>query len=415
MRIVSFLLVFCFLLPGKSLISQVIKKKAIFIILDGIPADVIEKADLPNLQAISNAGGYSRAVVGGEREGYSETPTISAVGYNSVLTGTWANKHNVWDNDIKDPNYNYPTIFRLLKEEYPAKKIAIFSSWQDNRTKLAGEGISAAGNLQFDYHLDGLELDTVKFPHDKDDNFMHFIDRKIADEAAQNVLTFAPDLTWVYLQYTDDMAHRFGDSPEFYNAVAMADEEVGRIWRSILLRQQNYNEEWLVIVTTDHGRDAKTGKGHGGQSDRERAGWIFTNAPGTNIRFKENKSSIVDIMPTIARFMNINLAPGISREVDGVPLIGDLSLMDLTADVSNGKAIIKWTPVDKSGRAKIFLSSSNDFQKGINDSYKLIKTVPLKTGSAIIDLPNFPSPFYKIVLEGKWNSLNRWIVSGDKN
>ncbi|MEO6187504.1 MAG: alkaline phosphatase family protein [Ginsengibacter sp.] len=415
MRIVSLLLVICFLFPGKSLLSQVIKKKTIFIILDGIPADVIEKADLPNLKAISTAGGYSRAFVGGEREGYSQTPTISAVGYNSVLTGTWANKHNVWDNDIKDPNYNYPTIFRLLKEQYPAKKIAIFSSWQDNRTKLAGEGIATAGNIHFDYHLDGLELDTLRFPHDKDDDFMHFIDRKIADEAAQSVLTFAPDLTWVYLQYTDDMAHRFGDSPEFYNAVAMADEEVGGIWRSILLREQNYNEDWLVIVTTDHGRDAKTGKGHGGQSDRERAGWIFTNASNTNVRFKENKSAIVDIMPTIARFMNIGVAPDVAREIDGVPLIGDLSLTDLSVDVKNAKAIVKWTPIDKTGVAKIYLSSSNDFQKGINDNYQLMKKVHLKTGSATIDLPGYPSAFYKIVLEGKWNSLNRWIVTKDKD
>ncbi|UKJ07772.1 hypothetical protein [Solitalea lacus] len=53
----------------------------------------------------------------GEKGGYSETPTISAVGYNSLLTGVWFNKHNVPDNDIKNPNYNYQKIFRLFKEQ----------------------------------------------------------------------------------------------------------------------------------------------------------------------------------------------------------------------------------------------------------------------------------------------------------
>lgn len=89
-------------------------KKAIFVIVDGISSDVIEKINTPHLDAIAKVGGYTKAHVGGEKGGYSETPTISAVGYNSLLTGTWVNKHNVWDNDIAAPNYNYQTIFRFF-------------------------------------------------------------------------------------------------------------------------------------------------------------------------------------------------------------------------------------------------------------------------------------------------------------
>src|SRR5690349_6686098 len=128
--------------------------KSLFIIVDGISGDVIEDLKPPVLGEIAKQGGFTRAYVGGRKGTYSQTPTISAVGYNSLLTGTWVNKHNVWDNDIAAPDYDYWTIFRFFKQQFPQKKAAIFSSWLDNRTKLVGEGLPTTGNLQLDYHFD---------------------------------------------------------------------------------------------------------------------------------------------------------------------------------------------------------------------------------------------------------------------
>src|SRR5689334_3364015 len=145
-------LAFLLLLVGVNAWAQ---RKAVFIIVDGIPADVIEKLKPPVLQEIAGAEGYTRAYVGGLKDGYSESPTISAVGYNHVLTGTWTNKHNVWDNDIREPNYNYWNIFRLAREANPGLTTAVFSTWLDNRTKLVGDGLPNAGNIKIDYAFDG--------------------------------------------------------------------------------------------------------------------------------------------------------------------------------------------------------------------------------------------------------------------
>jgi hypothetical protein len=403
-----------FLVLSISLAAKNKTKKAVFIIVDGIPADVIERLDPPNFKTIAKEGGFSKAMVGGRKDDYSRTPTISAVGYNSVITGTWVNKHNVWDNDIIAPNYNYPNIFRLLKKQSPEKKIGIFSSWQDNRTKLVGEGLVEAGNIHFDYHVDGLELDTINYPQDINRNFMHLIDEKITDEAAQCIRTNGPDLSWIYLEYTDDMGHIFGDSPQFDKAIGYADEQVERIWKAIQYRQQNFNEDWLIVITTDHGRDAETGSGHGGQSDRERAGWIVTNAKDLNEHFKKQQSSIVDIMPTIARFMGIIIPKDAAWEIDGVPLTGNLSVVQPCVDYKKDQAIIRWKAMDEKGKLKIWVATTNHFKTGGKDEYRLLKDVLLKSEQAIIDVKNFPSAFYKIVLQGENNTVNYWIVTENK-
>ncbi|CAG5000165.1 hypothetical protein DYBT9275_02406 [Dyadobacter sp. CECT 9275] len=384
-------------------------KKVLFVIVDGISSDVIEKIQKPNLDLIAKTGGYTRAHVGGGKGTYSQTPTISAVGYNSLLTGTWVNKHNVWDNNIADPNYHYWTIFRFLKEQFPHKQTAVFSTWLDNRTKLLGEGLLQTNKLRINYPFDGFELDTVHFPHDKQARYIHQIDETVVHEAAGYIRSDAPDLSWVYLEYTDDMGHRYGDSEQFYEAIRLMDGQMGKLWKAIQYREQNFKEDWLMVITTDHGRDAQTGKGHGGQSDRERSTWIVTNAKDLNGNFKANPG-IVDIMPVIARHLDVRIPKEQAFEVDGVSFTGKISLTDPTLKKEGDILNIKWKAWDQEGKVKIWLTTTNHFGKGERDIYHLVAQVPVTAGQAKIDLSKYPSGFFKIVLEGRYNNVNQWIV-----
>jgi len=294
--------------------------KTIFIIMDGIPTDVIESVPTPNLDDISSKGGFAAAFVGGEIGGPSESPTVSAVGYQSLLTGTWANKHNVWDNEVDEPNYAYWDIFRIAKSHDATLSTAIFSTWTDNRTKLLGNGLIEAGGDKLDYYFDGLELDTERFPHDFLGNYIGDIDKEVVKDAARYVRESGPDLAWVYLEYTDGVAHIFGDSEVLTATIQTMDEQIGDIWSSVQYRQENFDEDWLIVVTTDHGRDANNGKDHGGQSPRERGTWIVTNSDRLNERF-ENTPAIVDILPSIAQHMNFSMPAPIRAQLDGQSFI----------------------------------------------------------------------------------------------
>ncbi len=305
-------------LPGGT--TAQVPRKAVFILLDGIPADVIEQAATPALDEIAKAGGYTRAYVGGELGGRTETPTISAPGYMSLLTATWTNKHNVRGNSNQQPNYAYWNIFRIVESVDASRKTALFSTWLDNRTVLVGEGRPGAGDFRLDHTADGFERDTVAFPHDAASRYIQAIDERVATDAAAYIAAQGPDLSWVYLQHTDDVAHANGDSDAFVTAVQHADALVGRIWTAVQQRQA-LGEDWMVVVTTDHGRDARTGKGHGGQSTRERTTWIVTNQSGLNARFTGGTSAIVDIAPSLLQHLRIPVPTAVSSEMDGVSFL----------------------------------------------------------------------------------------------
>ena len=320
-------------------------RKAVWVIIDGVPAEMAERLDLPNIREIASRGAYGRSYVGGTVGRYDQTPTISAVGYTDILTGTWYNKHNVPGNSNLSPNYNYWTLFRIAKEQDRKVTTGLFSSWIDNRTVLIGEGKPETGNVKIDYVFDGYEEDYEAFPKKEYDMRIFDIDEHVSKMAAQCIREEAPDLSWVYLWYTDDAGHIFGNGKAFDDFTVLADKQIGRVWEAVKYREETFNEEWMFIATTDHGR-TYDGYGHGGQSANERTTWLAVNQP-VNARLTSGRSAAVDINPTICSFLGFDVPRDLRWERDGVSFWGKADIMDMEVRPYDKSVVITWECLDE--------------------------------------------------------------------
>lgn len=300
---------------------EITTRKALFVVVDGIPADVIERVVTPGIDAVVADGSYQRAYVGGELGMPTESPTISAVGYMSLITGTWSNKHNVRANYGIEPNYAFWDIFRVAKHQARTVTTGIFSTWTDNRTILMGDGLEEAGGFKVDFVADGFENDPAFAPALNDLDRIQAIDLHVTTVAATTIVEAGPDLAWVYLQHTDDIGHRDGDGSTMDLAVRWMDARIAELWSAVQARKKEAaNEDWLVLITTDHGRISSDGRGHGGQSDRERTIWIASNSPRM-VPSHERTPSIVDIYPTIVEHMRFELPAEVAEQLEGQSLL----------------------------------------------------------------------------------------------
>lgn len=384
-------------------------RKVVYIVLDGIPADYIERVHPKTVFDIAEKGGYSRAYTGGEIGTYSQTSTISAIGYMNILTGTWMNKHNVKGNSNLSPNYNYWSLFRIAKNQNKDFKTAIFSSWTDNRTVLIGEGKPETDNIKIDYVFDGYDLDKENFPSKKDHYQIFEIDSVVCKKAADCIKSEAPDLSWVYLWYTDSGYHLYGDGTYMDKFVEKTDNLISDIWKSVQYRQEKFDEDWMIIVTTDHGRN-ESGHDHGGQSERERSVWISTNNDDLNAHFKSNSLSLVDILPSVCCFMGFDMPRDVLFEGDGIPFIGNADISSLTTHPYDDKVTLKWKCYHSGEEAKIYMSTTNEFKTGGKDVWREIGTVCSDDCEFVVNLNEYPqSKFYKFVVATKNNHITRWM------
>jgi len=274
-------------------------KKVLIIGIDGVRADVMAEVATPNLDALAGAGAWSLA--------RTTLPTISGPAWSSMLIGVWPGKHNVFNNDFRGNRYaEYPDLLTRVEAMRPELETFAAADWLPLVSDDAG-GPLIGDAPDRKVVLDGYELGWAEG------------DRAVADAAIEALGTGSPDALFVYLGNPDETSHESGAiGAEYREAIEEADRQVGRVVAAMRARPTYPEEDWLVLVSTDHGR--RPNGGHGGRTEAEMTSFVIANGPSVLPGIIEGTPRVVDVAVTALAHLGIPADPawGLDGRVIGL-------------------------------------------------------------------------------------------------
>lgn len=242
-------------------------KKAIFLGYDGFRADGLENIkdmETSAIMAVRAQGGLYQTFSGGVA-GVNEQATSTAPSWMAMLTGGWADYNGINDNNqMKNDAKTF-----LTKIAETGRNASFTTSWREH-TKLS-------------YRPDIIQsIETglpVEYTHQIDDAGTYYqILKYVAKPAGvQKTAAEDPDVIFFTFEHTDHAGHDtgFGNQNEEYIAACKEADSWGyEILQTIEARSTYAQEDWLIIISTDHGG---TETSHGGQTPFERMTWLACN------------------------------------------------------------------------------------------------------------------------------------------
>lgn len=243
-------------------------KKAIFLGYDGYRADGLENikdSDESSVMYIKSLGGLYHTFSGGIA-GSSEQATSTAPSWMAMLTGGWGDYNGVDDNGQMKKDGAKTFLTKIAEQGHTA---SFTTSWREH-TKLSYRPDILNSIRQ------GLP---VEYTHQLDDEATYYQVLKYVSkpEGAKKTAQEDPDAIFFTFEHTDHAGHGTGfgnQNEEYITACKDADAWGYDIIKTIEARSTYDTEDWLIIISTDHGG---TKTGHGGQTPFERMTWLACN------------------------------------------------------------------------------------------------------------------------------------------
>lgn len=244
---------------GAKVIAKDVPRKVLLIGIDGCRFDSIKAANTPNLDLILERASWSqktRVLPPRHRMPEARPHTSHGPGWATALSGVWHDKHGILSDSFDGPEVNeydlkseyesvYPYIFEVIRNQDRESTTASISTWEPLNHFI---GRKATFQKQFSSNS-GLSDDKILSPSD--------FDRMAAEEFQSLLLKQkAPEFTFLLLSQVnhEGLRSQYGpDSPSYLNAVEKTDALVGRVVKAISARVKEVQEEWLILITSDHG------------------------------------------------------------------------------------------------------------------------------------------------------------------
>lgn len=265
------------------------RKKVLLIGLDGVRVDVLAAAHTPHIDALVDGGTFSDAA-------QTRPPTVSGPGWSSMVTGVWADKHRVTGNDFTGNDYAaYPDFLTRLEQRNPAFGTFAVLNWPPLGTPASGGPmISDVIDVKVNVNGDSLGYGQA--------------DALAAALAAWYLAEADPDAAFVYLGNIDVVGHDTHSlSPAYRAAIEAADAQVGALVAALKRRPTFADEDWLILMSTDHGR--RDDGGHGGLSPEERRIFFLASGPAARRGAPADTVYVVDVAVTALAHLGVPLDP----------------------------------------------------------------------------------------------------------
>ena len=225
--------------------------------IDGVRYDSLMSADTPALDRIARNGFLLPVRV------HRKNATISGPVWATVATGVYADRHGVTGNSDHPPELAaYQDFTAVLRAARPESRTMIAASWFPVAASIAcGPLFSSRG------WVPGEDPEEVN-----DAGSWVSADDAVADYAAGRLQRENLAASFVYFGEADVEAHNNGTGMGYLSAIQRCDSRLKSLLEAIESRPARGDEQWTVIVVTDHGHlDAG---GHGGETGAERTAWI---------------------------------------------------------------------------------------------------------------------------------------------
>ena len=131
-----------------------------------------------------------------------------------------------------------------------------------------------------------------------------------------------PDAIFIFYSDTDEAGHEFGfhpDSPEYLAAIEKVDGQLGHIIAAVEGRSTYGEEDWLVVVTSDHGGNMEGA--HSGGTPEKRTIPFLVSGPAVMGDEPFPAPRNVDVTKTVLAHMGVPIdeASGLDGHIVGLP------------------------------------------------------------------------------------------------